>query len=218
MLEVLKRTDLFRGIAESELNPLLDCLSARAENYEKGSFIFLAGESIPRLGIVLSGSAEIVKENFYGGKTVLGTAKPSDLFGETFACMGLGAVGVSVIAQTRTEILFLDVKKVVGTCGNACAHHQRLILNLLKIIAEKNTALNNKIYYMSHRSIRERLEAYFEDMAEAAGSLKFVLPFNRSSLADYLCVDRSAMSRELGKMKKEGLIGIEKNTVTLARQ
>jgi CRP-like cAMP-binding protein len=215
LLKVLKRTELFRGIGDDDLRSLLDCLSARVQTYEKGEYIFLAGETKPLLGIVLSGNSVIVRENFNGGKTVIGRAGPPELFGETFACMGLKTVGVSVIAESRSEILFLDLKSVVGTCENACERHRLLISNLLKIIAEKNAALNKKIYYMSHRTIRERLLAYFEDMAESSGSRSFTVPFGRSALADYLCADRSAMSRELGKMKKEGLIGTDKNTVTL---
>lgn len=215
MLEILSKAELFSGIEKDDISSLLDCLSAQVRSYEKGEFIFLAGKSRPLIGIVISGRAEIIKENACGGKTVIGEIRPPDMFGETFALTEKDTVGVSALAKGITTVLFFDVKRIVRTCCSACAHHSQLILNLLNIVARKNTELNRKLYYISHRTIRGRLLAYFEDMAENSGSPEFTIPFSKSCLADYLCMDRSAMARELREMKKDGLVDFHKNTFRL---
>lgn len=206
MIDILKRNELFANIKEADLNTMLRCLGCRRRSVEKGNFIFLAGETQPALGILLSGNAQIIKEDFEGNSMIIGSLKAGDLFGETYACMGLKVLPVSVKALGKCEVLLMDVTKIVGTCQSACAFHQQLIANLLRIIAEKNIFLSQKMSFLSHKTIRSRLEAYFSSRIQQTGSYNFSIPFTLTELADYLCIDRSAMSRELSRMKAEGIL------------
>jgi CRP-like cAMP-binding protein len=206
MIEILKRSELFANIEEADLHTMLQCLGCRRRSVEKGDFIFLAGETPPALGILISGNAQIIKEDFEGNSMIIGSVKSGDLFGETYACMGLKVLPVTVKAVGKCEILLMDVTKIVGTCPSACAFHHQLIANLLRIIAEKNVFLSQKMSFLSHKTIRSRLEAYFSSRIQQTGSYDFSIPFNLTELADYLCIDRSAMSRELSHMKAEGIV------------
>jgi CRP-like cAMP-binding protein len=155
---------------------------------------------------MLSGKAQIIKENVLGDSMIIGAVEASDLFGETFACMGLPFIPVSVIALEDCEVLELDINHVVRTCPTSCPFHQQMIFNLLQVMAEKNMFLNKKMSYLTHKTIRSRLEAYFIDCMEQQRSPSFTIAFNRNELAEYLCADRSALSRELAKMQQQGLI------------
>jgi len=200
---------LFEGISGKELSALLECLGGRFKRYKKDSFIFIAGESIPKMGMLLSGGAQVIRENILGDRMIIGDLGPGDLFGETFACAGLAEMPVSVVTTEETEILFLEVNRLVYPCSTACSFHQRLTTNFLRIMAQKNIFLNKKMSYITHKTIRERLKAYFLDLMEEGGGFSFTLPFSRSQLADYLCMDRSAMTRELSRMRQEGLLTFE---------
>lgn len=205
-IRILQSNELFDNIQEQDLPVMLHCLGCRRQSAERGDFIFLAGKSRPAVGILMSGKAQIEKENIAGDAMIIGTLRTGDLFGETYACMGADVMPVSVVALEKSDVLLLDVAKIVHTCRSACKFHQQLIANLLKILAEKNMRLNRKMSYLSHKTIRSRLEAYFSSRAQSRGSLSFSIPFNRTELAEYLCIDRSAMSRELARMKNEGIL------------
>ena len=215
MNNILMKHPLFAEISRHDLNHILSCMDSREQYFPKGSFIFLAEESYPKLGILLSGKAQIIKENISGDKMIIGGLQPGNLFGETYACMGLSTIPVSVEVIEDCGVLLLDINLMLKTCTNACAFHQRFVANLLNIIATKNMQLNRKMSYITHKTIRGRLLAYLEDQAEWANSDTFEIPFNRNELADYLCVDRSAMSRELGRMKKEGLLDFNRKAFRL---
>jgi len=206
LYDILKNNQLFLGMQEADISAMLQCLGSRTQTYPKDDFIFLAGQSVPAVGILLSGKAQVVKENILGDSMIIGSLKTGDLFGETFACMGQKVMPVSVVALEKCEVLLLDVSRIVHTCQSACPFHQQLILNLLQIVAEKNAALNRKMSYITHKTIRSRLQAYFFDLMEHSGSYEFTLPFNRNELADYLCIDRSAMCRELAHMKRDAIL------------
>jgi cAMP-binding proteins - catabolite gene activator and regulatory subunit of cAMP-dependent protein kinases len=206
IIQILKNNALFADIKEQDITSMLQCLGCRRRSIEKGDFIFLAGETQPALGILLSGNAQIIKENFEGVSMIVGSLKAGDLFGETYACMGLKVLPVSVRALGKCEVLLMDVTKIIGTCQSACVFHRQLISNLLRIIAEKNIFLSQKMSFLSHKTIRSRLEAYFSSRIQQTGSYDFSIPFNLTELADYLCIDRSAMSRELSHMKSEGIL------------
>lgn len=206
LIEVLKKNKLFSGLQETEISTVLNCLGSRKRSYPKGEFIFLAEQSQPAVGIMISGKAHVLKENVMGDSTIIGILNPGDMFGETFACMGKKVMPVTVAALEKSEILWLDLKRIVCTCQSACSFHQQLILNLLRIVAEKNAMLNKKMSYITHKTIRGRLEAYFYDLMDCSGSFKFVVPLNRNEMSDYLCIDRSAMCREISKMKSEGIL------------
>lgn len=215
MNKILLQHPLFAEINQQDINHILSCMDSRQQKFARGSFIFLAEESYPKLGILLSGRAQVIKENIFGDKMIIGNLEPGHLFGETYACMGLPKIPVSVEAVEDCSVLLLDINRMLRTCNNACVFHQKLISNLLNIIATKNMMLNKKMSYITHKTIRGRLLAYLEDQAEKANSNVFEIPFNRNELADYLCVDRSAMSRELGRMKKEGLLDFSRKAFRL---
>lgn len=213
MIEILKNNKLFSGIDETDIYNVLKCLNSYTRFFLKGEFVFLAGESKPSVGILVSGETQITKENILGDSMIVGSFKAGDMFGETFACMGMKEIPVTVTALEKCEVLFIDVNRIIHTCKSACSFHQQLISNLLRIIAEKNIFLNQKMSYITHKTIRSRLEAYFCDIIEQSGSYTFTVPYNRNELADYLCTDRSAMSRELSKMQSEGIININKKII-----
>ena len=206
MIDVLKKSKLFLGLKESEITSVLKCLGSRSQKYFKGEYIFLAGESKPAVGIIISGKAQVSKENMLGDSMIIGFLQTADMFGETFAYMGKKIMPITVVASETSEVLWLDLNCIIHTCQNACAFHQQLISNLLKVFADKNAFLNQKMYYITHKTIRSRLEAYFYDIMEQNGSSDFVVPLNRNELSDYLCIDRSAMCRELSHMKKDGIL------------
>ena len=204
--EVLSLFPLFAGIKAPELSEMLSCLGGRILKIAKGSPVFLEGDPAKYVGVVLSGSVQVVRDDFYGHRSVLTAVAPGGLFGEAFACAGLETLPVSVIAQQSGAVLLLDCKRVLSGCSNACAFHSILIRNLLQGISQKNLALTRKIRCMSRKTTREKLMEYLLEQAKQCGSAEFAIPFDRQALADYLGVERSAMSAEIGKLKKEGLL------------
>ena len=214
-LEILKNIELFSGIKETDLPVLLGCLSAKQVHYEKGGIVFLSGECIRCFGIVLSGQVQIYQEDYYGNRSILGHVGPGGLFAESFACAEVKELPVSVQASADSELLFIDCTRIASPCANACAFHASLIRNLLNTIAKKNIALTQKIELTAKRTTREKLLAYLSAEARRAKSSNFKIPFNRQELADYLAVDRSAMSAELGKLRDEGVLTFSKNQFVL---
>ncbi len=213
--EEIPDSPLFAGIHPEEKESILKCLSAVEKKYEKGDAVFLAGTAIRSMGFILSGSVDISRDDFWGNRQVLGHAGSGELFGEAYACMPGESLMVNVEAAEKCRILFLDIGKILNVCTPACSHHNRLIHNLLYIMAKKNLMLTRKIDHMGQRSIREKVMAYLSFESEKHKEKTFGIPFNRQQLADYLAVDRSALSAELSRMKKDGLIEFEKNIFTL---
>jgi len=214
-IDVLKTVSLFEGIEESMLEPMLACLGSTVGNFKKHDIIFLTESEISSVGIVLSGSVQIVKEDILGNRMILAQFHEGELFGESLACAGLKKSPVTVLAASGCEILFIQFKKIVTVCSSVCNFHTTLIENMLRIIANKNILLNNKIDIIFQKTTREKLLAYFMTQIKKSGSKSFEIPFSRDELADYLCVNRSAMSRELGKMRDEGLLKFNKNKFEL---
>ncbi|MCX7714273.1 MAG: Crp/Fnr family transcriptional regulator [Clostridia bacterium] len=214
-LDILKAVNLFEGIEESDLPPLLSCLSSKQSRYEKGQTVFFSGESIKQFGIVLSGQVQIVQDDYYGNRSILAKIDAGNLFGESFACSQIKTLPVNVIATTESEILFIDCCKLAVPCTRACSFHSKLIQNMLNIVSMKNILLTQKIEIISKRTTREKLLAYLSSEAKKAGEARFYIPFNRQELADYLFVERSAMSAELSKLKNDGLINFHKNQFEL---
>lgn len=215
-LSILQSTALFDNIGESELNSLLSCLSAKVETFEKKQFIFFEGDKVEAMGIVLSGQVQVIKEDFYGNKNIVAVFEPGDLFAETFVCSDAKTLPVSVVSAADSEIMFVDFKKLITICGNSCVFHHRLILNMLRILANKNILLNQKMEITAKRTTREKLLAYLSAEAKKAKSASFDIPMNRQELADYLSVDRSALSAELSKLRDEGALDFHKNHFTLS--
>lgn len=211
----IPESELFRGILPADARQILSCLMATERQYKKGDIIFHSGEHAKNMGLVVNGSVEIVRDDFWGNRQVLGTAGAGELFGESYACMPDEVFMITAQAAEDCEILFLEIGKILSVCSPACEFHSRLIHNLLYVMAEKNLRLTRKIDHMGQRSIREKVMAYLSFQAEQQKSRSFPIPFNRQQLADYLAVDRSALSAELSRMQKDGIISFEKNQFTI---
>jgi CRP-like cAMP-binding protein len=214
-LDVLKTVRLFKGIEEADLQPLLSCLSAKTVLYPKNQTVFFSGESIERFGIVLSGQVQVVQDDYYGNRSILAKIDAGNLFGESFACAEMKTLPVSVITTTESELLFIDCHRLAVPCARACGFHSRLIQNMLNIVSMKNIALTQKIEFTSKRTTREKLLAYLSAEAQKGESGRFCIPFNRQELADYLSVERSAMSAQLSKLRDDGVLRFHKNQFEL---
>lgn len=217
MCGLIKKSPLFAGIDESRLESLLLCLNALKRQFHRDEFIFLAGARATSVGLVVSGGVRVLQEDFWGRRMILAQLGPGELFGEAFSCAGKTALPVSVIASEDCEVMLIDYRKIVTTCSSACDVHTTLIMNMMHILAEKNILLTRKIEYLSKRTTRDKLLSFLSARAVSAGSTTVEIPFNRQELADYLCVERSAMSRELGLMQAEGLIRYDKKRFELLR-
>lgn len=214
----LSETKLFRGIEEQEIDSLLQCLAATKREYKKGEVILSEGTITESLGIVLSGMAIISCSDIWGNNSILGDIAPGAVFAEVYACIPGEPLRISVSAAEDTIVLFMNVGRVLSTCTNACPFHTKLVRNLLTVCAYKSLQLSQRILHTSSKSIRGRLMSYFSQCAKGSGSCSFQIPYNRQQLADYLGVDRSAMSNELSKMQKEGLIEYQRNQFLLKNQ
>lgn len=204
--EMLSATPLFSGIAPEELSSMLNCLSAKVTAVSKGEPVFLEGDPAGFVGLVLEGSIQVVRDDFYGSRSVLTHAGPGDIFAEAYACAGVDAMPVSGYAITDSKVLRLDCRKMLTVCTNACAFHNRLVKNLLCLTAGQNLNLTAKIQFMSQKTTRQKLMAYLSQQAKDHGSPRFTIPFDRQALADYLGVERSAMSAEISKLRKDGTL------------
>ena len=210
-LEILKKCPLFDGIGNDELLRMLTCLGARIEGYDKKDTIFAEGSSAKHIGIVLSGSVQMIQFDYYGNKSILSTAFPTEMFAEEFACAETEAIPVTVVASEESEIMLIDCSHILHTCHNNCGFHQRLIFNLMKDLAKKTIRFHEHIEVTSKRTTREKLMAYLALEAKRAGSNSIRIAFDRQELADYLEVDRSGLSAEISKLRNEGIIESHKN-------
>lgn len=208
---VLKKCALFSHIEQESLYGMLSCLGAEIITAVKNQPVFLEGDTAKYVAVVLSGAVMVVKEDYYGNRSVIGNVAPGELFGETFSCAALDAMPVSVIASADSEIMLLDCKRVLSSCSNACAFHNQIIHNLLRVVALKNMQLNRKLEITSKRTTREKLMAFLMEQAKIHGSRRFTIPYDRQELADYLGVERSAMSAEISKLCREGSITCKKS-------
>lgn len=216
--EKISGSSLFRGLSRTETESILKCLSAVERRYPKDALILCAGDSVSSVGLVLEGRVEVIREDYWGNRQILSVLEPGELFGESYACSGGEPLMVSVQASESCAVLFLEVQRILTTCSPACEYHSRLVRNLLSVLAEKNLALTRKIDHMGQRTIREKVMAYLSDEAQKQKKDELVISFNRKQLADYLAVDRSALSAELSRMQQAGIIRYEKNRFTIERK
>ena len=212
---VLKKSTLFSGIESEELLGLMGCLGAKAVSYKKNQPVFLEGDPATKLGIVLSGSVQISREDLHGNRSILGRAEPSEVFAESYAFAGASTLPVNVVAQEDSRLLLIDSCRITQSCSNACGFHQKLIRNLLQIVSEKNLRFHQKLEITGKRTTREKLLAYLYEQEKLHRSRSFTIPFDRQALADYLGVERSAMSAELSKLRKDGIIDFDRSLFTM---
>ena len=213
-IKTLAGAKLFYGIGEGELEAALRCLSPLKRDYGKGEYIFRSGEHLSSMGLVLCGGVHILKEDYWGNRAILAELGPGQLFGESYACAGQPELTVSAVSARDCSVLFLDVKRILSLCPSACAFHGRLIQNLVSILAEKNIYLTDKIEHMSQRRLRDKILSYLSDVSKQQGGADFTIPFSRQELADYLSVDRSALSGALCRLREEGVLVFHKNHFT----
>lgn len=211
---ILRNCPLFAEIADESLGGMLGCLGATAKKYEKNEIILAEGDPATRIGILLSGSATVLREDYDGDRHIVSEVAPAELFGEAFACAET-ILPVSVVATETAEVLLIDCRRILHTCCNACAFHERTIYNLMKILAEKNLQMHKKAEILAKRTTREKLLAYLAQTSRQCGSRYFTIPFDRQELADYLEVDRSGLSVEISKLRAEGIIDCHKSDFKL---
>lgn len=214
-INLLKNTYMFNGINESEIEGMLKCLNARTMLYKKNEYILRNGETVNSIGMVLEGLALIEKEDIWGNRTIISEISPGSLYAESYACLCKLPAEISVIASDNTTVMLFDIRRILTTCSSSCGFHTKLIQNLLYTIAQKNVLLTKKMEYISKKTIKEKLLAYLSSEAMKAGSPTFNIPFNRQELADFLSVDRSALSSEISRLQKKGIISCKKNAFTI---
>ncbi|MFV0496692.1 MAG: Crp/Fnr family transcriptional regulator [Candidatus Fimivivens sp.] len=210
-LAQIEKSLLFDDIDSQEIEKMLDCLSARVRKFKKGDAIIRSGDCVSSVALVVSGSVHIQREDFWGNRTILSEIAQSGLFGESYACVPDQSTTINAVAAKNCTIIFLDVRQIITTCSSACAVHTRLIQNLITVLAFKNIMLTDKIEHIAQRSTRGKLLSYLSKQAQVTGRSSFDIPFNRQQLADYLCVDRSAMSNALSQLRNEGVLDFNKS-------
>ena len=205
-LPILKKCPLFFNIADSDLERMLNCMGAKIIPFDKKYTIFAEGNPAKYVGIVLSGTVQIIQVDYYGNRSILSSIGQSEMFAEAFACAEVKSIPVTVIASEPSEVMLIDCSHIMNTCANNCGFHQQLIFNLMKDLATKTILFHQKIEITSKRTTREKLLTYLMSYAKKSGSSSFDIPFDRQELADYLEVERSGLSAEIGKLRDEGVL------------
>lgn len=210
-LKILKKCPLFHGVTDEELLKMLGCLDARVTEFDKKYTIFPEGYSAKYIGIVLSGTVQTILVDYCGNRSILSELGPGELFGEAFACAEVENVPVSVIANDPCEVMLINCSHILNDCKTRCAFHQQMIYNLMRGLAKKTIEFHQKLEIVSQRTTRDKLLTYLTMYSKKVGKDEFDIPFDRQELADFLEVERSGLSVEISKLKKEGFIDSEKN-------
>ena len=216
-LPTLQKSPLFSSVAEEDLIPLLSCLGGTLREYPKGTTIFREGDRPTYLGLVLTGEVRITRTDYDGNRSIVATVIAPGLFGETFACAEVEALPVDVTAAADSTVLMMEVRRITSPCCQACAFHSQIIFNLMKQTAAKNLMFHRKLEITSKRTTRDKLMTYLHMTAKEQGSREVTIPYDRQELADYLEVDRSGLSAEISKLRREGVLEAEKNRFLLLK-
>ena len=214
-LKTLRNCSLFYGIEDEDMLRMLSCLGARIESFDKKYTIFPEGIAAKYVGILLSGEAQCVRVDHNGNRSIISEIIPSELFGEAFACAEVASLPISVIASEPCEVMFINSSHILHTCANGCGFHSQLIYNLMRDLARKTLRYYKKSEITSGRTTRDKLLTYLAITSKEVGADSFEIPFDRQELADYLEVDRSGLSAEISKLKKEGALNCHKNKFEL---
>ena len=213
--EKIKNNAMFKDIKDDDIKKILNCFCAYEKKYLKGEIIISEGEIAEKIGLITRGTIHLIREDYDGNRTIITKLSENDLFAEAFAFAPCKRVlPISVYAETDCSVMFLDYKKITSTCSVSCQCHVKFIENMLSLIAEKNIMLNRRLGHLSKRTTKEKLMSYLSEQAALSGKRSFSIPFNRQQLADYLCVERSAMSAVLSELKRSGVIIFEKSKFT----
>lgn len=214
-IDTLKKSIIFRGINEKDIVSMMSCLSAQKKFYNKGTYILNQGDCIDYLCLILSGSVRIENTDIWGKRKIFSDLSESDIFAESYACVVNEPLMVDAVATSDCEILTINMNKIITTCPSACSFHNFLIKNMLSVFAMKNISFTRKLEHITQKNTREKVLSYLNYISSKNNSTSFEIPFNREQLADYLSVDRSALSSELSRMKSDGLISFKKNKFTI---
>lgn len=214
-ITTLKRTQLFAGVSDDEISAMLNCLQAKLFTYKKGDYVFRQGEHIDNITVLLEGKLLIQKDDFWGNRSIVNVIDIGEMFGEAYVAPDSGAILNDVIAAADSVVIFFNIRKIITVCPSACQFHSRVVQNMFFAISEKNRKLIQKLGHISKRSTRAKLISYLSEESKRQNKNTFTIPFNRQQLADFLSVDRSAMSNELCKMRDEGLLLFDRNQFTL---
>lgn len=207
------KTKLFDKINNTDLKSLYDCLQVTNKTYKKGEFLIHQGDKITHFGMIILGNLHVIKEDFLGNKNVIASLSTDNLFAESFAIQGNELSPISVIAVEKTEVIWINYNKFKRPCVNTCPFHSQIIENLIQIIAEKNIYFNSRINCLTKTSIREKILYYVSTNADKNGF--YTTSLNRNQLANFLGINRSALSRELTNLKNEGILDFDKKAFKL---
>ena len=214
-IPTLKRTKLFAGVADEEICAMLSCLDARLHTYKKGEYVLRQGEHLNCITVLVNGELHIQRDDYWGNRAIVNRIAVGEMFGEAYIAPESGALLNDVVAVEDSAVIFFNVRRIITVCSSACRFHSMVVQNLFFAISEKNRTLVQKLGHISKRTTREKLISYLSEEAKRHNSASFTIPFNRQQLADFLSVDRSAMSNELCKMRDEGMLEFEKNQFKL---
>jgi CRP-like cAMP-binding protein len=214
----LKKSVLFQGVSEEELGSLVKCLGCTFRSFVKGETIYSVGDYAREIGVVVSGSVHIVKDDAWGNSNIIAEISDGEMFAEAVICGGIGILPVSVIAAADSEVMFFDFQRVIQTCPSSCVFHSMLIRNMIAVFARKNMLLTGKMEHITKRTTKEKLMSYLSEQARVHNSNSFEIPFDRQGLADYLSVERSALSSEMSKLKSDGVITYRKSHFELSEE
>ena len=214
-ISLLKKAQLFSGVSETEIASMLSCLNARLKEYNKGEYIIRNGDFVNDVMLLVRGGLHIQNDDYLGNRAIINKISVGEMFGESYISNNSVAITQDVVAVEDSSVIFFYFNKIMTSCPSACSFHLLVIKNLFNAISEKNRKLVGKINHISKRTTREKLISYLSEQSKINNSMYFSIPFNRQQLADFLSVDRSAMSNELCKMRNEGLLEFEKNQFKL---
>ncbi len=205
-LDTLSQCALFENIRRDQMLSILTCMNLRISEHKKNDYLTNAGEDLSQIGVVLSGTVALTKDTVMGNRVIIGLLGAGEMFGEMAAYSGNKSWPVSVIAQTNCTVMFFPQDKIVGCCDKVCISHKQLILNMLKVVSNRALMLNKKVEYLSIKSLRGKISSFLLEEHKKSGNKTFQLELNRNELADFINVSRPSLSRELCKMRDEGLI------------
>ena len=215
MIHVLEKNPLFKQLSSADVEHLIACLKPEVRTYQAGETIFMSHERLQAFGIVIAGTIELLKDNFYGHETLIQTMGPAASFGEAVALKPDSLTRVRAVSKTMSSIAFFNMARFLSQCATPCRQHQTLQRNLLEMLAGKLVDLHQKIDLITQPTIRDKLLDFLHQEQIKHQSNTFTLALSRQRLADTLNVNRSALGRILKTLQEEGVLRVERNTFTI---